>query len=345
MIKKIEINNFRGIESLAIQDFGEFNIFVGENSCGKTSILEAISICCGSEEVGSLIKIQNFRHTVVLPSNLTSLFYNFNFLSPIEIAAVVDSQEVQTQIYPMTNDKIFYPQDEIKHTPPSMLEQKTNGLSLVRKYNQEEYTTSFSVQPNGDVQYAERSGSTPPLLAVFLSSDIEQWGLKYFIDIVRKEKKREELVEYLKLFDDRVRDIEAQENSILVNLEGVSKLININFLGEGFKKYTTILALMLVALQWHTRFCVCIDEIENGLHFSSIQKLLTSILKLSKQIDFQFFFTTHSIEFLDISRKILGEKSRVYKVVSTQKGVKTYPYSQDGEAYFTLDRIDPRGKR
>lgn len=343
MIESIEIGNFRGIKNLLIQGFGDFNIFVGGNSCGKTSILEAIATCYGADEVQSLVRIQNFRHTIVFPSNLTSLFYNFDFLTPIEIASEFDSQKVQTYIHPTTNHEAFYPQEELKHTPLSMLEQKINGLSFLRIYDNQECKTSFSVQNDGNIQYSTPSKTSFPLLAFFLPSDIEQWGLAYFVNIVRKEKKKDEFVEHLRFFDERVRDIEVQENSVLIDIEGISKLVNINFLGEGFKKYTTILALMLVAKQWHTRFCVCIDEIENGLHFSSVEKLLSSILKLSKQIDFQFFFSTHSLEFLDIARKVLGERSKIFKVASTKSGIKTYPYSQEGDAYFTLDRIDPRG--
>lgn len=340
MIKDIKIKNFRGLQDLEIQDFERFNIFVGENSCGKTSILEAIFVCYGAEEAIDLIKIQNSRQTTILPTNITSIFYNFDFLKPIEFYSNNDFGKIEVEVLPKAEGDIFS-QKEFSYA--SMLEQKIHGLKLTKKMADVVSISHFKVLLDGKIEDVTRDNTPSPVLAIFLSSDIEKWGLKYFIDIVRKEKKRDELVKYLKLFDERVSDIEVQENSVLINLEGISKLININFLGEGFKKYTTIIALMLVANQWHTHFCICIDEIENGLHFSSIQKLLTSIFRLSEQIDFQFFFTTHSLEFLDISRKILGKKSKVFKVASTKEGIKTYPYSQDGESYFTLDRIDPRG--
>ena len=41
MLKKISINNIRNIENLIIE-FGEINIFTGDNGAGKTSILESI---------------------------------------------------------------------------------------------------------------------------------------------------------------------------------------------------------------------------------------------------------------------------------------------------------------
>ena len=344
MIEKIQIKNFRGIKELEIKDFGKFNIFVGENSCGKTSILEAIAICYGSEKDGFIFRVQDFRHILVLPSNLASFFYNFNFKSPIEITSIFNSKEIQTKISATIDNVIDYAQDE-KYFSSDILEKNINGLKFKRKYEKEEYISEFIVQPpqDGGIRLKNQREDRLLSLAVFVPSDIERMGLKYFINTARKEKRHDELVRYLKIFNERVISIETQENNVLINLEGVSKLIDINLLGEGFKKYATILALIIARTQSHQRFCVCIDEIENGLHPSSIKELLEAILKLSEKIDFQFFFTTHSLEFLDISRKILREKSKVFEIASTEEGIKAYPYSQDGEAYYTLDRIDPRG--
>lgn len=92
MIKTIKITNFRGLKDLEIKDFKRFNIFVGENSCGKTSILEAIFMCYSQEEANSLIRIQNFRRTIVIPTNLSSIFYNFDFLTPVKIHSNYDKK-------------------------------------------------------------------------------------------------------------------------------------------------------------------------------------------------------------------------------------------------------------
>ena len=44
MINKITIQNYKSIIDLELQ-LGKLNIFIGENGCGKTNILEAISCC------------------------------------------------------------------------------------------------------------------------------------------------------------------------------------------------------------------------------------------------------------------------------------------------------------
>ena len=42
MIKTVQIKNFKSVVDLSL-DLGAFNVFIGENGCGKTNILEAIS--------------------------------------------------------------------------------------------------------------------------------------------------------------------------------------------------------------------------------------------------------------------------------------------------------------
>lgn len=41
MIKKVEIENYKSLENLSIE-LGRFNVFIGENGCGKTNILESL---------------------------------------------------------------------------------------------------------------------------------------------------------------------------------------------------------------------------------------------------------------------------------------------------------------
>ena len=42
MITEIQIENYKSIQNLKI-NLGRVNVFIGENSCGKSNILEAIA--------------------------------------------------------------------------------------------------------------------------------------------------------------------------------------------------------------------------------------------------------------------------------------------------------------
>ena len=43
MIKTVKISNFKSVQELEIE-LGRMNVFIGENGCGKTSILEGIAM-------------------------------------------------------------------------------------------------------------------------------------------------------------------------------------------------------------------------------------------------------------------------------------------------------------
>jgi len=42
--QQISIRNFRAIASLEIENIKQINLLTGRNNCGKTSVLEAISL-------------------------------------------------------------------------------------------------------------------------------------------------------------------------------------------------------------------------------------------------------------------------------------------------------------
>ena len=63
MIKHVTIKNFKGINSLKITP-KKFNIIVGGNNTGKTSILEAISICMNPNLLYTLFE-NKYRNSII----------------------------------------------------------------------------------------------------------------------------------------------------------------------------------------------------------------------------------------------------------------------------------------
>lgn len=59
--KNIEIKNFRGIDHLKIDDFSRVNILLGQNSSGKSSVLEAISLLTGMGNPDSPLNMNRLR--------------------------------------------------------------------------------------------------------------------------------------------------------------------------------------------------------------------------------------------------------------------------------------------
>lgn len=358
MISDLTIKNFRGIETLQIDGFEKFNIFVGENSSGKTTILEALFIGLDALMPENIISAQNLRDIRIHPANISSLFHNFDIETPIALEMHYKQQtKIKTTIEPLYHRQ--YLQNEAHLFVPNTKEKAINGLKYRTLYNEEQTPEAYNLEigKDGSVNvtpesitpsstHLEKTHISIRIVPIFLENNIKRWALHNAINNIRINKQVDKLIKYLKLFDPRISDIETQGDIILLNLDGVSRLVNINLMGEGFKKYTGIIAFLLDFKQWQTKFCICIDEIENGLHPKGLKNLLRAIEELTHQeeTEFQFFITTHSLEFLEVAREELSE-SKIFKVSSTLSGIKTYPYLQEGGAYFESMRIDPRGEK
>ncbi|MCH9021233.1 MAG: AAA family ATPase, partial [Planctomycetes bacterium] len=85
-MKNIKIKNLRAIKELQLDNFGQVNLFVGENNCGKTTVLEALFLLCGAKNPQLLIKINSLRRLPFISDEiLCTFFHNMEYERPIEI--------------------------------------------------------------------------------------------------------------------------------------------------------------------------------------------------------------------------------------------------------------------
>ena len=71
MISKVSIKNFKSVVDLELE-LGKVNVFIGENGCGKTNILEAIT-CLGVSSINSSLEFFNENRYIQLSDTLMSL--------------------------------------------------------------------------------------------------------------------------------------------------------------------------------------------------------------------------------------------------------------------------------
>ncbi len=90
MYKKIKIENFRGINNLELNNLRQFNLLVGKNNCGKTSLLESIFIISNPADPFSPFRISNARgHYQTQPHSWTVFFNKMDIESPIRLTGEI----------------------------------------------------------------------------------------------------------------------------------------------------------------------------------------------------------------------------------------------------------------
>src|SRR5262245_18774808 len=61
MLRDLRISGFRGFREFAMSGLGRVNLLVGTNNCGKTSVLEAISLLSVPGTAAQLWQVQSRR--------------------------------------------------------------------------------------------------------------------------------------------------------------------------------------------------------------------------------------------------------------------------------------------
>ena len=95
MIVEVKIENYKSILSETIP-LGRINVFIGENGCGKTNIIEAIAFFCASKDNDlSADGLFNRGIRVTKPSLTFSSFLNNRSKNKINIRIKTKSNELE----------------------------------------------------------------------------------------------------------------------------------------------------------------------------------------------------------------------------------------------------------
>lgn len=342
MIESVEIKNYKIIDYLKIENLTNINFFVGKNNCGKTSLLEAIFLNFRPTDSQLIYSVVSAIIRRINPSNhsLEWFFYKMDTQQSIEIMSIYDGKKMCLKITPKLVDnsvfKIVENVDNKQDFGGIDVQQKILGLDFAVQFNGEpEVKCGFTIENIGN-RYEINGGvisNYPSFSGLFIPSNNAtlNGNLLYIVKEIRKIKKENIMNKYLKNFDKRILDAEAIGNEVMLNIDNMPKRVSINVMGEGFKKYFLIVGALILNQQQY----ICIDEIENGLHFESMKKLIESIIKLSKEAKIQLFISTHSYEFLEILESVVSKQKydnvAVFNLAHTKlKGLQTYRYDMAG---------------
>jgi len=132
---------------------------------------------------------------------------------------------------------------------------------------------------------------------------------------------------YLKEFDSSIEKFRIINSQPYCKKNG--KFYNLNEFGDGLGKF--IYFIMLLLSQKNS--IILIDEIENGIHYTNLDKLWEIILTISKQQNVQVFATTHSKECIEsyaiVAKELKDKEITFFKLGKNQQGElkgMVYPY-------------------
>ncbi|GAB4286866.1 MAG: hypothetical protein Fur0025_19770 [Oscillatoriaceae cyanobacterium] len=327
----IEIKGYRGFKKLELSQLGQFNIFVGLNNSGKTSLIEAISILCNPLDPFHWLELAQNRFSLgrkfgVRP-NVEALKWVFNRFDAQE------NDESQGDIIGMLSIAAT------GKTPILGLEAKLTAIHR-SKWEIENSDTLPEDDPEDEsdsVGYGvelQVLAKIRPEASIWLKSEGERrvfqfWENQRFVQrdrpkhlvnfapvspvhissktimgkltpILQSEDRKDRLLEIIRWFDDKITDIQTFP---IGDVEAAALHIKhqdlgwapVDVFGDGLRR-AVVIAVTLMSIE---NGVLLVDEIETSIHNSALSPVFSWLVAACHRLQVQLFVTTHSLEAID----------------------------------------------
>jgi len=139
--------------------------------------------------------------------------------------------------------------------------------------------------------------------------------------------------ELIKNIDPNIKSFRIINSQPKCNFMNDSTFFDIHELGDGLYKYISILFSLFICKNSY----LFIDEIDNGIHYTNLDKLWEIILTISKQQNVQVFATTHSKECIESYARVakkLGDEEITFIELGRNDDNKITSIVYDFEAFM-----------
>ena len=309
--EKLQIDRYRGIRALKIDELKNVNLVVGDNNCGKTSVLEAIQLLRTSGNLANVYRIARQRDSIAI-NNANSIFDNFICMFPkdrdekceISVSGVCNDTDISFELKGQKN-RILLDTKELSarrirssDIPSGEIETDVFEGDIRLVFGDEEKVNKVSVN-----QYSSVTG-TPMLdrdsFHIVYVAPFEHLKGSVISRILKNEAYKSICVKALQLFDPDIEDImifksDTGNRPVEYIRHKLLGDMPISSYGDGIKK---VLALANAIAQAADGILL-IDEVETAIHKRYFDDVLRFIVKACKTFHVQVFITTHSIEAID----------------------------------------------
>lgn len=320
-LKNIKISNFKSIENVEIKFEEGFNILIGDNGVGKTSILEAISVALGGFLVG--IDGINTKHFTTDEIRCVSELlgqgsYNIKYITPIQVDCEI---ELDGENYIWTRRKssiraarsTVEPRDICKKA--SQLSENTNGIlpllnyqSVARMWAQKREKTENIFKKDNfsrNIGYIDcLSQESNVKLLLNWCRKMEQVSWQEDQKIAEYEAVKNALAKFMSIMNDTdVNKVLYDKKQEELMYKNGNKILPIRFLSAGYQSLIWMvleIAYRMAVLNPNllenvtnkTTGIVLIDELDLHLHPKWQWKVIKALKETFPNV--QFIATTHS---------------------------------------------------
>ncbi len=304
MITNITIDSYRTFHDLAALPLKKFNLVVGKNNSGKTSLLEAIFLLIAPNNPELLVRINGFRELQFIGTAYwTGFFHNLNISHPIRLEGEIQLTD-STERRQLTIKPIRHVVKELSSgkglKPSDAAASDTVGSVVGLEYEfdvippNETPTTRTATVIGDEAKYkvSRSEGYEEPLRGIYIGPATWRSQLPDRLSHLKINKRQDPILRVLQGIEPNLSSMELGVGNTVFCDVGLPSLLPLNLLGGGFEKTLAI----LLAINDSPGGIVLVDEIENGLHSSSLKVLWKGVIEAARKYNVQIVATTHSYE-------------------------------------------------
>lgn len=304
----IKIQNFRCFKELEVNGFKRVNLIGGKNNAGKTSLLEALLIYFypNPNSFKELLQIRKVSHEAVVkePKDAwNNFFYGQDIKNHIGIDGCFENlgeQTINISVSQSLDPQVF--NDENRESNKdyfdsiSKIRSVISTLKIKQELDQEQSIERILVATSGGLVADFPDGDTISLVSSsFLISSVKI--AQQYDKIDYEGKGGEDILNILKILDPSITGLRTYsfiEPTLYIQTKTQPRGLPISLFGDAVYRVTAII-LELLDKQHKVLF---IDEIENGIHYTSHKSFWEGLFRLAEELDTLIFATTHSLEMI-----------------------------------------------
>lgn len=322
-LSSIEINNFRCFDSIKLDNIGKYNLILGDNNIGKTSLLEALLFTDNDE---LYFKNMLFAYTTRVNS-FDILKEPYKQTNEIIVDAINKNKDIDNFHFIINENRNEW---DISFRTPTENELK-NKYPNIENITTDNYICKIDSEKNISIKsiskILQKNSSSDLINSQFIpfGKGFDRDLVKAYSDYIDRDKtNRDIFLESMKVFIpniDRIT-VDTKNSKIFIEESTFPNDKPLHYYGEGSKKLFRI--LVQIILQKNKK--LLIDEIDAGIHYSHFEEFWKIILKAAKKQNVQIFATTHNIECIKYFKDILEtEDFKEYQKYSRTITLKKLP--------------------
>ncbi len=318
-IQTLHIQSFRGIRDLNADRLNHINLIVGDNNCGKTSVLETLLLLRNPSDFSNILRVARLRdQDNSVFTGRASVFENFYNLFPqpskeprIHLSSIVHrwGREEDAEII-LEGDwtRILLDSDDamLSMRGPILRKDLPQFPSEAEAFDGMLTAVMDGIRTKEDIIFHEYSKITGQgikrygYLNMLYLSPVDHMKGSIISRLVKDAGYKDICLRVIQIFDPDIIDLLILKNERTNRPVEYIKhkrlgIMPISTYGDGIKR-----VLMLAnAIARTAGGILLIDEVETAIHAQYYDDIFRFLVKACKQFDIQLFITTHNIEAFD----------------------------------------------